>query len=126
MMIRLAKTGNCRINFKDAHNRKNQAPNYAMIHSSNLCTEISIANKGDSTAVCTLASLNLARFYKAPKDAHISELTIEQKLEQCIDRDDMKKTVGVAIQALDNVVEFNFYPYPDAEKNSHDLRPLGL
>jgi ribonucleoside-diphosphate reductase alpha chain len=53
-------------------------------------------------------------------------MSIEEKVEQCIDWEELAKTVGIAIQALDNVVEFNFYPYPDAERNSHDLRPLGL
>lgn len=62
MCIRLAKTGNYWFTFKDTHNRANQAPSYGLIHSSNLCTEISIPNRGDSTAVCTISSLNLAAF----------------------------------------------------------------
>ncbi len=63
-LIRLAKTGNYRVNFKDRHNEKNQAMSYSMIHSSNLCTEISIPNSEESTAVCTLASINLVKFFK--------------------------------------------------------------
>lgn len=127
MLIRLAKTGNYWFCFKDTHNRVNQAPNYGMIHSSNLCTEISIANRGDSTAVCTLASLNLTAFVDHAKvrKTNIETCTVEEKFE-LINRDDLKDTVQTAIQWLDNVVEFNFFPYPDTEKNCKDLRPLGL
>lgn len=125
-LIRLAKTGNYWFCFKDTHNRVNQAPNYGMIHSSNLCTEISIANSGDSTAVCTLASLNLTAFVSSEiKKVDASTLSVEEKL-QYIKWDDLKESIHCAIQSLDNVVEFNFYPYADAEKNSLDLRPLGL
>ncbi|MDP2670810.1 MAG: ribonucleoside-diphosphate reductase subunit alpha [bacterium] len=126
-LIRLAKTGNYRFCFKDTHNRVNQAPSYGPIHSSNLCTEISIANRGDSTAVCTLASINLTAFIdqKKLKKTDKSLLSLEEKLTY-IKWGELKETVQTAIQALDNVVEFNFYPYPDAEKNCKDLRPLGL
>ncbi len=62
ILFQLAKTGNYWVNFKDTHNRANQAPTYGLIHSSNLCTEISIPNREDSTAVCTLASLCLPRY----------------------------------------------------------------
>jgi ribonucleoside-diphosphate reductase alpha chain len=73
MQQTLAKTGNYRFCFKDTHNRGNQAPSYGMIHSSNLCTEISIANRGDSTAVCTIASLNLAAFVKLDQVKHTQD-----------------------------------------------------
>lgn len=126
-LIRLAKTGNYRFCFKDTHNRTNQAPSYGVIHSSNLCTEISIANRGDSTAVCTLASLNLTAFVDHEKASkhNLSTLSMIDKLD-LIKRNDLKDSVQCAIQSLDNVVEFNFYPYPDTEKNCKDLRPLGL
>jgi ribonucleoside-diphosphate reductase alpha chain len=99
MLIRLAKTGNYWFCFKDTHNRVNQAPNYGMIHSSNLCTEISIANRGDSTAVCTLASLNLTSFVNHTKirKTEIEKLTVEEKFD-LINRDDLKDTVQTAIQ----------------------------
>lgn len=126
-LMRLAKTGNYRFNFKDRHNESNQAMSYGMIHSSNLCTEISIANNENSTAVCTLASLNLPRFISAQKlkKANLETISLEEKIA-LINRDEMKETIGIAIQALDNVVEVNFYPSVEAEKNSLDLRPLGL
>ncbi len=125
MLIRAAKTGNYWINFKDRHNEKNQAPNYAPIHSTNMCTEISIANRPDSTATCTLASLNLSRFVIKEKLADIENMTFEQKVE-CINRKDIKETTQIATQALDNVIELNYYVSETSKKGSFDLRPLGL
>lgn len=127
ILFKHAKTGNYWVNFKDTHNRANQAPNYSMIHSSNLCTEISIANNEDSTAVCTLASLNLSRFIDthALQNQNISSLSFDEKYK-LINWDEMKETIQIAIRALDNVLENNFYPSAESRKNSVDLRPLGL
>lgn len=125
MLIRLAKTGNYRFNFKDRHNEKNQAPSYGTIHSTNMCTEISIPNREDSTATCTLASLNLSRFVFTDKLADIEHMTLEQKME-LVNRTDIIDTTKIAIQALDNVVELNHYVSDTSKKNSFDLRPLGL
>lgn len=129
ILIRAAKTGNYRLNFKDTHNRANQAPNYSNIHSSNLCTEISIANNEWSTAVCTLASLNLSKYlksdFRAVRYSDLRAMTIDQKLEY-IDKDELTKVINIAIQALDNIVDINFYPSQEAEKNSKDMRPIWL
>ncbi len=126
ILIRAAKTGNYWINFKDAHNRANQAKPYAMIHSTNMCTEISIANRPDSTATCTLASINLGRFVNKPSiGTKLTEMTFEEKLK-LVDRDELMETTQTAIQALDNVIDINFFPTPESEKNSLDLRPLWL
>ena len=125
ILIRLAKTGNYWITFKDRFNEKNPAPEYSIIHSSNLCTEIGIPNSETSTAVCNLASINLSKFVKKPHGKAISELSFEEKLN-LIDWEDLKKTVQVAIQALDNVIDINFYPSKEARKNSQDLRPIWL
>jgi ribonucleoside-diphosphate reductase alpha chain len=127
ILIRAAKTGNYWLTFKDTHNRDNQAPNYSMIHSSNLCTEISIPNSEKSTAVCTLASINLSRslIEKEYKKAELSKISIEDKLS-LIDWDELEETAHLAIRALDNVLDVNYYPSKEAEKNSMDLRPLGL
>lgn len=125
ILVRAAKTGNYWINFKDTHNRANQAKPYAMIHSTNMCTEISIANRPDSTAICTLASLNLCKFVIQDHNQAIVGLSYEDKLKR-VDRDDLRETVKIAIQALDNVIDINFFPTPESAKNAHDLRPLGL
>ncbi len=53
----------------------------------------------------------------------ISKLSFEQKLE-LINWEELKKTVQIAIQALDNVIDINFYPSPESKKNSQDLRPI--
>lgn len=126
ILIRAAKTGNYWINFKDAHNRANQAKPYAMIHSTNMCTEISIANRSDSTATCTLASLNLGKFVLKPELwSIIWNLSFEDKMK-LVDRDELADTTRIAIQALDNVIDINFFPTEESRKNSLDLRPLGL
>jgi len=127
ILIQAAKTGNYWLTFKDTHNRANAAPSYAPIHSSNLCTEISIPNREDSTAVCTLASINLSRVLNEQqwKLADMSTLSVEQKLE-LIDWDGVKESASLAIRALDNVLEINFYPSAESKTNSMDLRPLGL
>lgn len=124
---KLAKTGNYWFNFKDRHNEANQAPSYSMIHSSNLCTEISIPNHEWSTAVCTLASLNLARFINKQKlkSTDVASMTFDEKVD-FIHWDDIKETIEIAIQALDNIIDVNYYPSEAARKNSLDLRPLGL
>lgn len=125
MLIRMAKTGNYWLNFKDRHNEKSQAPSYSLIHSTNMCTEISIPNREDSTATCTLASLNLSRFLLNDKLANVKQMSLEEKLE-CINWKDLVETTQIAIQALDNVVELNHYVSETSKKGSFDLRPLGL
>lgn len=125
ILIRMAKTGNYWINFKDTANRASQSPKYATIHSSNLCTEIFIPNRSDSTATCTLASINMSKFTHIKHSEDVRTMTLDQKIA-LIDIDDMKTTIRLAIRALDNVVSINFYPSKEAQKNSEDLRPLWL
>lgn len=124
MLIRAAKSGNYRFNFKDAHNRVNQAKPYGLIHSTNMCTEISIANRPDSTATCTLASINLSKFVSGDR-SHIRTMSREDKIS-LIDRQWLADTTKIAIRALDNVVELNYYVSDNSRKGSFDLRPLGL
>src|SRR5690606_17932308 len=125
MLIRAAKNGNYRFNFKDRHNEKSQAPSYALIHSTNMCTEISIPNREDSTATCTLASINLSRFVLRDKIANVDSMSLEEKLA-CINRKELIETAQIATQALDNVIELNHYVSTTSKKGSFDLRPLGL
>lgn len=125
MLIRAAKNGNYWFNFKDRHNEKNQAPSYSLIHSTNMCTEISIPNRTDSTATCTLASLNLSKFVLKEKLANVDSMSFEEKLD-CINWKDLIETTKIATQALDNVIELNHYVSETSRKGSFDLRPLGL
>lgn len=127
MLIRMAKTGNYWFNFKDRHNETNQAKPYGLIHSTNMCTEISIANRSDSTAICTLASINLSKFVKKPtEDIDGSKVySFEEKLSW-VSTQELIETTKLAIRALDNVIDINFFPTQEAKKNGFDLRPLGL
>src|SRR5699024_9943563 len=111
-LFKLAKTGHPWLNFKDEHNRHNPCPQYSVINSSNLCTEISIPNSSDSTAVCTLASVNLSK--------HLKEDHTD------VDWDKLEDTLQVMTRGLDNILDKNFYPSEEARKNTMDLRPLGI
>lgn len=111
-LFKLAKTGHPWLVFKDEHNRKNPCPQYSVINSSNLCTEISIPNRSDSTAVCTLASLNLSKHVKHDGSD--------------FDWDKIKDTLETMVLGLDNILDKNFYPSEEARKNTMDLRPLGI
>ncbi|MBN2414153.1 ribonucleoside-diphosphate reductase subunit alpha [candidate division KSB1 bacterium] len=111
-LFKLAKTGHPWLTFKDAHNRFNPCPEYGVINSSNLCTEISIPNSSQSTAVCTLASVNLSR--------HVNT---EQ---HDIDWDKLRDTLETMVGALDNIMDRNFYPSEESKRNTMDLRPMGI
>lgn len=111
-LFKLAKTGHPWLIFKDEHNRHNPCPQYSVINSSNLCTEISIPNRPDSTAVCTLASINLSRHTKEDKSD--------------FDWKKLEDTIQVMVRGLDNILDKNFYPSDAARKNTMDLRPLGV
>ncbi len=76
------------------------------------CTEISIPNSPESTAVCTLASVNLAKHIKEDKSD--------------FDWDKLKDTLETMVVALDNILDKNFYPSEEARKNTMDLRPIGI
>ncbi|MDR8391198.1 ribonucleoside-diphosphate reductase subunit alpha [Aliifodinibius sp. S!AR15-10] len=111
-LFKLAKTGHPWLIFKDEHNRHNPCPEYSVINSSNLCTEISIPNRPDSTAVCTLASVNLSKHLNEEQDD--------------FDWDKLEDTLQVMVRGLDNILDKNFYPSDAARKNTMDLRPLGI
>ncbi|WP_297887564.1 ribonucleoside-diphosphate reductase subunit alpha [Sulfurihydrogenibium sp.] len=111
-LFKLAKTGHPWLTFKDRHNEKNPCPQYSVINSSNLCTEISIPNSPESTAVCTLASVNLAKHIKEDKSD--------------FDWDKLKDTLETMVVALDNILDKNFYPSEESRKNTMDLRPIGI
>ncbi len=111
-LFKLAKTGHPWLTFKDAHNRHNPCPQYGIINSSNLCTEIAIPNNPESTAVCTLASVNLARHINADK----TDFNWPQ----------LESTIQIIVRALDNVLDKNYYPSEASKRNTMDLRPLGI
>ena len=111
-LFKLAKTGHPWLCFKDRHNENNPCPEYSVINSSNLCVEISIPNSTESTAVCTLASVNLAKHLNRDKTD--------------IDWDKLRDTIETMVLALDNILDRNFYPSKESKKNTMDLRPIGI
>jgi ribonucleoside-diphosphate reductase alpha chain len=110
MLTMLFETGHPWITFKDPSNIRSPQDHVGVVHSSNLCTEITLNTSFDETAVCNLGSINLAR--------HV--------VEGRIDEPALARTVETAIRMLDNVVDINFYPTPEAKQSNLRHRPIGL
>lgn len=111
MLKMLFETGHPWITFKDACNVRSPQDHAGVIHSSNLCTEITLNTSGDETAVCNLGSVVL--------ENHLKE-------DGTLDLEKLRNTVQIAVRALDNVIDINFYP-TDAAKNANSRhRPVGL
>ncbi|MFW6212373.1 MAG: ribonucleoside-diphosphate reductase subunit alpha [Spirochaetota bacterium] len=110
MLTRLFETGHPWITFKDPSNVRSPQDHAGVVHNSNLCTEITLNNSADETAVCNLGSVNLAR--------HVSREGIDHEL--------IADTVGTALRMLDNVIDINFYPTVEAERSNMRHRPVGL
>ena len=117
----LFETGHPWITFKDPSNIRYSNKHAGVVHSSNLCTEIllhtkpTVYDEGEltevgETAVCNLASINLAN--------HVKVRTIDWKK--------LQKTVEVAVRGLDNVIDLNFYPTEEARNSNLKNRPVGL
>lgn len=106
----LFETGHPWLTFKDACNLRSPQQHAGVIHSSNLCTEITLNTSEDEIAVCNLGSVNLP--------AHI----VNGKL----DESKLKKTITTAIRMLDNVIDINYYSVPQARNSNLKHRPIGL
>jgi ribonucleoside-diphosphate reductase alpha chain len=112
MMKSLAETGNGWMNFKDSCNKKaNQtgAPG-AVVHSSNLCTEIIEVTSNSETAVCNLGSINLAKYV----------------VDGAFDFEKLAANVRTAVKFLDRVIDINYYPTLAAQESNKRWRPVGL
>jgi ribonucleoside-diphosphate reductase alpha chain len=110
MITRLFETGHPWITFKDPCNIRSPQDHVGVVHSSNLCTEITLNTSDDETAVCNLGSVNLV--------AHMRAGTL--------DRERLRETVRIAIRMLDNVININLYPTPEARNANLHHRPIGL
>ena len=110
MLSMLFETGHPWITFKDACNLRSPQQHAGVIHSSNLCTEITLNTSEDEIAVCNLGSVNLP--------AHIKDGQI--------DREKLKQTITTAIRMLDNVIDINYYSVPQARNSNLKHRPIGL
>lgn len=111
MLRALAETGHPWMTFKDTCNIRSPQRHVGRVHSSNLCTEITLNTSPDEIAVCNLGSLNLAQ--------HIDEFGN-------LDHDKLQETVHTAIRMLDNVIDINYYAIDKAENSNIRHRPIGL
>jgi len=111
MLSMIFETGHPWITFKDPCNIRSPQDHAGVIHSSNLCTEITLNTGADETAVCNLGSIIL--------ENHLDE-------EGNIDHKKLRETIGIAVRALDNVIDINFYPTKAAEVSNNRHRPIGM
>ncbi|MDF1758238.1 MAG: ribonucleoside-diphosphate reductase subunit alpha [Legionellaceae bacterium] len=110
MLSMLFETGHPWLTFKDPCNLRSPQQHTGVIHSSNLCTEITLNTSDDEIAVCNLGSINL------PSHIINGELNKEK----------LQKTVNTAIRMLDNVIDINYYSVPQARNSNLKHRPIGL
>ncbi len=110
MLSMLFETGHPWITFKDPCNIRSPQQHVGVVHSSNLCTEITLNTSAEETAVCNLGSINLLRHLKDGQ----------------IDHAKLQRTVTTAMRMLDNVIDINYYAVPKARDANLRHRPVGL
>ena len=111
MLTMLFETGHPWITFKDSCNLRSPQQHEGVVHSSNLCTEITLNTKAsEEIAVCNLGSVNLKQHMKDGK----------------LDEEKVKQTVTTAIRMLDNVININYYSVETSENSNMKHRPIGL
>jgi len=110
MLTMLFETGHPWITFKDACNVRSPQQHIGVVHSSNLCTEITLNTSDTETAVCNLGSVNLVQHLK----------------DGAIDHQKLQKTITVAMRMLDNVIDINYYAVKKARESNMRHRPVGL
>jgi len=115
MLTMLFETGHPWITFKDACNVRSPQQHVGVVHSSNLCTEITLNTSESEIAVCNLGSVNLAQHLKTGPDG-----------AKAIDHAKLKRTVTTAMRMLDNVVDINYYAVKKARDANLRHRPVGL
>ncbi|MFZ2309011.1 MAG: ribonucleoside-diphosphate reductase subunit alpha [Rhodoferax sp.] len=110
MLTMLFETGHPWITFKDACNVRSPQQHAGVVHSSNLCTEITLNTSDTETAVCNLGSVNLRQHLK----------------NGALDHDKLKRTIATAMRMLDNVIDINYYAVKKARDSNLRHRPVGL
>ena len=110
MLTMLFETGHPWITFKDACNIRSPQQHAGVVHSSNLCTEITLNTSDTETAVCNLGSVNLLQHIK----------------DGALDHDKLKRTITTAMRMLDNVIDINYYAVKKARDSNVRHRPVGL
>ncbi|HEC73611.1 MAG TPA: ribonucleoside-diphosphate reductase subunit alpha, partial [Methylophaga aminisulfidivorans] len=111
MLGMLFETGHPWITFKDPCNLRSPQQHVGVVHSSNLCTEITLNTSDKEIAVCNLGSVNMVK--------HVDE-------NGKLDKEKLQKTVRTAMRMLDNVIEYNYYSVPQARHSNLQHRPVGL
>lgn len=111
MLRMIFETGHPWITFKDPCNLRSPQDHAGVIHSSNLCTEITLNTSDEETAVCNLGSVVL--------DSHLDK-------DGNLDHEKLRETIHIAVRALDNVIDINFYPTEAAKTANSRHRPIGL
>ncbi len=110
MLGMLFETGHPWLTFKDPCNLRSPQQHVGVVHSSNLCTEITLNTSAEEVAVCNLGSLNLPAFI----------------VNGVLDHAKLQATINIAVRMLDNVVDINFYCIPQAKTSNMRHRPVGL
>lgn len=110
MLSMLFETGHPWITFKDVCNLRSPQQHVGVVHSSNLCTEITLNTNQDEIAVCNLGSINLVQHVQGGK----------------LDRKKLARTVKTAVRMLDNVIDINYYAVPQAKNSNLKHRPVGM
>lgn len=116
MLGMLFETGHPWITFKDPCNIRSPQQHIGVVHSSNLCTEITLNTSKDEIAVCNLGSINLVQHLKKDETGRVLGL----------DTDKLYATIKTAMRMLDNVIDINFYPVEKARNSNLRHRPVGL
>ena len=115
MLTMLFETGHPWITFKDACNIRSPQQHVGVVHSSNLCTEITLNTSDTETAVCNLGSINLKQ-----------HLIADANGGKTLDHDKLRATIGTAMRMLDNVIDINYYAVKKARDSNLRHRPVGL
>lgn len=115
MIGMLFETGHPWITWKDPINVRSPQDHAGVVHNSNLCTEITLNTNAEETAVCTIGSLNFAKF-----------VTKDEAGNPRFDHELVARYTRIAIRMLDNVIDLNFYPTEDAKRGNTRHRPVGL
>ncbi|HCA5353125.1 ribonucleoside-diphosphate reductase subunit alpha [Acinetobacter baumannii] len=110
MLSMLFETGHPWITFKDVCNLRSPQQHVGVVHSSNLCTEITLNTNQNEIAVCNLGSINLVQHVKGG----------------VLDREKLARTVKTAVRMLDNVIDINYYAVPQAKNSNLKHRPVGM
>jgi ribonucleoside-diphosphate reductase alpha chain len=110
MLSMLFETGHPWITFKDPCNLRSPQQHVGVVHSSNLCTEITLNTSDSEIAVCNLASVNLV--------AHLKD--------GMLDHDKLRRTISTGMRMLDNVIDLNYYAVEKARRSNMMHRPVGL